>query len=60
MGDKENIKRIQITFTKEQWEIIENMKGEMGNTDAEIVRNIVIAWLSEKSIISEIIKNKFR
>ncbi len=60
MGDKENIKRIQITFTKEQWEIIENMKGEMGNTDAEIVRNIVIAWLSEKSIVSEIIKKKFR
>jgi hypothetical protein len=28
----------------------------MGNDDAEIVRNIVLAWLSEKSVVSENIK----
>ena len=28
----------------------------MGDTDAEIVRNLIVAWLSEKSIISESVK----
>jgi len=31
--------------------MIESMKGEMGNT-TEIVRNIVLARLTEKSLIS--------
>jgi len=30
----------------------------MGNTDADIVRNIVLAWLAEKSFISEEGKKK--
>jgi len=32
------------------------LKGSMGNTDAELIRNIVVAWLSEKSIIAESVK----
>ena len=58
MSTERNIKRVQVTFTNEQWEMIESMKGEMGNTTAEIVRNIVLAWLAEKSLISERIKKK--
>lgn len=42
-------KKVQITFTKEQWEIIKDLRGKFGNTNAEIVRNIVIAFLSEKT-----------
>ena len=53
-----NVKRIQVTFTKEQWKLVEKLKGVLGNTDSEIVRNIVLAWLAEKSIISEIIKEE--
>ena len=49
-------KRVQVTFTKEQWSLIERFKGVMGNDDAEIIRNIVLAWLSEKSIIASIAK----
>lgn len=30
----------------------------MGDGDADIVRNIVLAWLSEKSIISTNLKRK--
>jgi hypothetical protein len=30
----------------------------MGNSDAEIIRNITLAWLSEKSMISTTIKHK--
>lgn len=49
-------KRVQVSFTSEQWALIERCRGVMGNDDAEIVRNIVISWLAEKSVISLIIK----
>ena len=52
-------KRVQVVFTTEQWNLIEKFKGEMGNGDAEIVRNIVIAWLAEKSMISTSAKFRF-
>jgi len=51
-------KRVQVSFTKEQWELIRRFKGVMGGTDADIVRNIVLAWLAEKSIIVSDIKRK--
>jgi len=47
-------KRVQVVFTHHQWSMIENLRGEFGEGDAEIVRNIVIAWLAEKSFISTI------
>lgn len=50
--------RIQVTFTREQWELIEKLKGEMGVTDSEIIRNIVMGWLMEKSFISTTLKSK--
>ena len=49
-------KRIQVTFTWEQWKLIENFKGMMGQSDSEVIRNIVLAWLSEKSIVSSKVK----
>lgn len=51
-------KRVQVTFTEEQWKLIEKFRGVMGNDDAEIVRNIVLSWLSEKSIVSSAVKKK--
>jgi len=51
-------KRIQVTFTHNQWNLIEKFRGELGNKDADIIRNIVISWLSEKSFISDTIKTK--
>lgn len=51
-------KRVQVTFTKSQWNLIEKLRGEFGEKDADIVRNIVLAWLSEKSFISSTAKNK--
>ncbi|WP_324735093.1 hypothetical protein VFC49_07925 [Thermococcus sp. SY098] len=56
MTQKEDVKRVQVTFTKNQWELIEKFRGILGQTDAEIVRNIVLTWLSEKSIVSTTIK----
>jgi len=34
------------------------VKEQLGTTDAEIIRNIVISWLSEKSIISQSVKEE--
>ncbi len=51
-------KRVQVTFTDEQWEILQRFKGRMGESDADIIRNIVIAWLSEKSIMSSLVKKE--
>ncbi len=51
-------KRVQVTFTDEQWYLLEAFRGEMGEGDADIVRNIVLAWLAEKSVISTAVKKK--
>lgn len=55
-NERRAIKRVQVTFTEEQWRLIEKFKGVMGSDDAEIVRNIVLAWLSEKSVVSASVK----
>jgi len=51
-------KKIQVTFSDGQWKVMERLKGTIGDTDSEIVRNIVIAYLSEKSYIKEEALNK--
>ena len=51
-------KRIQVSFTIEQYQLIRKLSGELGNSDSEIIRNIVIAWLSEKSFLSTYTKNR--
>jgi hypothetical protein len=56
MGKNKN--QVNVKFTDEQIKIISNLIGIMGGTDAEVVRNIFLAWLSDKSILSEILKKK--
>jgi len=51
-------KRVQVTFTSKQWLLLEKFRGELGESDADIIRNIVISWLSEKSFISSTIKQR--
>ena len=51
-------KRVQVAFTQDQWKLIEKFRGEFGDGDADIVRNIVLAWLAEKSFISTVAKSK--
>ncbi len=51
-------KRIQVSFTMGQWKLLETLRGELGDGDADIVRSIVISWLSEKSLISTSAKKK--
>ena len=49
-------KRVQVTFTEAQWKLIEKLKGEMGSTDSDVVRTIILAWLAEKSFITSQVK----
>ncbi|MBD3214407.1 MAG: CopG family transcriptional regulator [Candidatus Lokiarchaeota archaeon] len=51
-------KRVQVSFTKRQWRMLEMLRGEMGDNDADIVRNIVLAWLAEKSFVTDTTKLK--
>jgi len=55
MNDK---KRVQVVFTPGQWKLISQLRGEFGDGDADIVRNIVLAWLAEKSLISTNVKQR--
>lgn len=52
------MKRLTVQFTDGQWKLIKNL--EIGNTNAEKVRNIVISWLAEKSIISDTAKKRIK
>ena len=58
MSDNKHTKRVQVSFTEKQWELIKNLQGELGNSDSDVVRSIVIAWLTEKSFISTSAKKK--
>ena len=51
-------KRVQVVFTDKQWQIISGLRGDFGDGDSEIVRNVVLAWLAEKSVISTNLKNR--
>jgi len=53
------MKRITVNLPDELWEIIEtNLKGKIGNRDGEIIKNIVIAWLSEKSYLKKSVEEE--
>lgn len=56
--DTKNVKRIQVSLPLKQWRILEKMRGEMGNSDSEIIKNIVTSWLVDKSIITTSLKRK--
>ena len=51
-------KKVQVSFSDRQWELLARLKGEFGETDAEIVRGIVMAWLAEKSFVSTVVKQR--
>lgn len=43
------MKRVLVSIPDGSWRIIEaELKGKIGEKDSEIIRNIVIAYLSEK------------
>ena len=51
---KRNPNKVQVTFTEEQREILKSLRGDYGNTEAEVVRNLVL----QHEIVREKIKRK--
>jgi len=49
-------RKIQVSFSDKQLELLGKLKGEFGDSDADVVRSVVLAWLAEKSFISTAIK----
>jgi metal-responsive CopG/Arc/MetJ family transcriptional regulator len=47
------MKRILLSLPDETKKIIDNLKGVFGESDSEVVRSIVIAFLSEKGYLSK-------
>ncbi len=45
-------KRVSISIDKEQVKLLEQLKG-MGSKDAEKVKNILLAYLSEKGYLEK-------
>jgi hypothetical protein len=45
------MRRALVTLPKGVWRIIDELKGTLGEGDSEVIRNIVIAHLSDKGIL---------
>ena len=59
IGNEQVYKRVQVIFSREQYELIQLIKKRLGlSSDSETVKIIVLSWLAEKSIISAFIKGK--
>ncbi|MBI2564691.1 CopG family transcriptional regulator [Candidatus Woesearchaeota archaeon] len=53
------MKRILVSIPEGTWGLIEKyFKGKIGEKESEIIRNIVIAYLSEKGYLKNNVKNK--
>lgn len=51
---------VLVTFTPEQWALLQSAKGVLGNGDADTVRAIVVSWFIQQGLVSESIKGKRR
>lgn len=56
-GKEGKSERVHVTFDKSIYDLIHNTE-ELGTSDSSKVQNICVAWLSEKGILSGIIKNR--
>ncbi len=48
------MKRILVSIPDGTWQVIEKkLKGKLGTKESELIRNIVMAYLSEKGYFEE-------
>ena len=52
------VKRYTVTLGEEVAQILKAVP--MGNTEAEKIKNIVLAWMSEKSLIAGVARKKLK
>jgi len=48
-------KKVLVTFSKDQYAMLSKFKGKAGNSDAEVVRNLLIAYWSEKTYLKGLV-----
>ncbi|WP_309492701.1 hypothetical protein [Candidatus Hecatella orcuttiae] len=49
------LKRVLVCLPEGVWEVIEKeFKGKLGGKSSEILRNIIMAYLSEKGILEKV------
>ncbi len=48
------MKKILVSLPDGVFKTVRDLKGEMGESDSEVVRNIVVAYLSEQGYFSRI------
>lgn len=46
-------RKILVSFTIEQYRMIQRFEGRMGSSMAEVVRNLVLAYLSEETYLKD-------
>ena len=48
------MKKVLVSIPEGAWKIIEkDLKGKLGESESELVRTIILAYLSEKGYIKE-------
>jgi hypothetical protein len=48
------MRKILVSLPEGVFNIVRDLKGELGESDSEVVRNIVVAYLSEQGYFSKI------
>lgn len=51
-------KKIQVSFSDKQIILINQLKGELGDSESEVVRAIVTSWFVDQGLISAVVKEK--
>ena len=49
-----SMKKILVSIPEGTYQILQDLKGEIGESDSAVVRNIIIAYLSEQGYYSNI------
>ena len=47
------MRKILVSLPEGVYGVIQDLKGDLGESDSEVVRNIVIAYLSEQGFFSK-------
>jgi len=47
------MKKVLVSLPEEIFKLVRNLKGRFGESDSEIVRTILISFLSEKGYLSK-------
>jgi metal-responsive CopG/Arc/MetJ family transcriptional regulator len=48
------MKRVLVSLPNGVFDVVRDLLGELGESDSEVVRNIVVAYLSEQGYFSKI------